>query len=327
MQGNRDALRAFISAQSVPDPVATRAAASAFFAKDASINVVHPFNEVEGADGYCDVILGSIANAFRGLHRRDYIVMAGTFEGQDWVTSTGHLCGHFAKDWLGIRATGTLTYLRFGEFHRMVDGKAVESYVFIDIPELMIATGQWPIQSSPGRDRGYTGFLPGPATQDGLLFDDQDAAESDRSYELVSEMLSRLATKDEAWRPYWHDNMLWYGPAAFGSFIGIEDFAGFQVPFEQAFEDWRGGSMGGGRTRHFTRFGDGNYTCSGGWPSLSGAQIGDFLDQKPTNKMLYMRVCDWWRREGDLLMENWVFVDIPHVLLQMDYDVFVELNS
>ena len=35
-----------------------------------------------------------------------------------------------------------------------------------------------------------------------------------------------------------------------------------------------------------------------------------------------MRVCDWWRREEDLLVENWVFVDIPHVLLQMGVDLF-----
>ena len=35
-----------------------------------------------------------------------------------------------------------------------------------------------------------------------------------------------------------------------------------------------------------------------------------------------MRVCDWWRREGDLLVENWVFVDVLDVLLQMGYDLF-----
>ena len=33
-----------------------------------------------------------------------------------------------------------------------------------------------------------------------------------------------------------------------------------------------------------------------------------------------MRVCDWWRRENQLLVENWVFVDVPHALLQLGYD-------
>ena len=36
---------------------------------------------------------------------------------------------------------------------------------------------------------------------------------------------------------------------------------------------------------------------------------------------------DWWRREGDLLVENWVFVDIPHVLLQMGYDLFANMTE
>ena len=38
-------------------------------------------------------------------------------------------------------------------------------------------------------------------------------------------------------------------------------------------------------------------------------------------------LCVWWRREGDLLVENWVFVDIPHVLTQMDYDLFAEIEK
>jgi hypothetical protein len=36
---------------------------------------------------------------------------------------------------------------------------------------------------------------------------------------------------------------------------------------------------------------------------------------------------DWWCREGDLLIENWVFVDIPHVLLQMGYDLFANMTE
>ena len=45
-----------------------------------------------------------------------------------------------------------------------------------------------------------------------------------------------------------------------------------------------------------------------------------FLGQEPTNERIFMRVCDWWRRENQLLVENWVFVDVPHALLQLGYD-------
>jgi hypothetical protein len=38
-----------------------------------------------------------------------------------------------------------------------------------------------------------------------------------------------------------------------------------------------------------------------------------------------MRVADWWRREGDVLRENWVLIDLPNLLLQMDVDLFGRL--
>lgn len=324
---NRTALRAYVSALGTPNFNRYSKAVGQFFAPDADINICHPFNEISGGAGYIAKFLQPLMQSFEQLHRTDYIAMAGSFEGAEWVTTTGYYVGHFTSPWLGIKPSGALAYLRFGEFHRMQDGQAVESYVYLDIPELMIACGQWPITSSPGVNRGYTGFLPGPASLDGLQWKDTDSERSESSYQMVTKMLQGLATADEAWRPYWHENMMWYGPAAFGSFVGIENFAGFQVPFEQTFSEWIGGSVKGSQTKHFTRFGDGDYVCSGGWPSLNCVQIKPFLDQEPAGKRLYMRVCDWWRREGDLLRDNWVFVDIPHVLLQMGYDLFGDLEK
>ncbi len=131
------------------------AAAQRFFAADANINIVHPFNEIAGADAYCEHFLKPLLTAFEGLYRRQYVAMTGEFEGATWVSATGYYVGHFARDWIGIRATDKLTYLRFGEFFRVEDGKAVESYIFLDIPELMISCGQWPLSYVPGRSRPY----------------------------------------------------------------------------------------------------------------------------------------------------------------------------
>ena len=291
-----------------------------FFNENANINVVHPFNQIAGSKAYLEHFLLPLQKSFRGLYRRDDIFMSGEFEGQKWVSSTGYYVGQFIKDWIGISATGLLSYLRYGEFHRIKNSKAVQSYIFLDIPELMIACSQWPLDIGPGQSRGYTGLIQGPASQDGVLKENCDPKEGQLSYQIVSDMLSKLATKDEAWRPYWHKDMMWYGQGAFGSFIGIDEFASFQVPFESQFEGWSGGSKNNGYTKHFTRFGDGNYTCSGGWPSLTGINVKPFLGQMPTNERVFMRVCDWWRRENDSLIENWVFVDVPHALLQLGYD-------
>lgn len=323
----KSALRTFCEAQTKPGEPGFAAAAQAFFAQDAAINMVHPFNELDGAAGYVDGFLVPLHRSFSHLRRSAYLAFGGIFEGSTWVTSTGYYTGQFEAPFLGIKPTGTLAHLRYGEFHRMEGGRAIESYIYLDLPELMIAAGQWPIADSPGLHPGFTGFLPGPTTQDGLQWGASDAGRSAGSLDIVKTMLLKLATPDEAWRPYWRDDMLWYGPAAFGSFVGIEEFAGFQVPFEQTFSEWIGGLVPGSLTKQFTRFADGDYICSGGWPALNAVQIKPFLGQPPEGKRLFMRVCDWWRREGDLLVENWVFVDIPHVLLQMDYDLFAEIEK
>jgi hypothetical protein len=300
---------------------------STFFGSDASINVVHSFNYCAGPDAYLADVIAPLQTAFDELYRRDDIVMAGRFEGADWISATGYYVGHFARDWIGIRAPGKLCYLRFGEFHRMDGGKSVESFVFLDIPELMIACNQWPIATGPGQTRGHTGIIQGPASHDGILLSAGDPLEAEKSYQIVSDMLLKLAAEDEAWRPYWHDNMMWYGPGAFGSFVGIEEFAGFQLPFESQFDGSSGGSSNNGMTWHFTRYGDGDYTCSCGWPSLTSVNVKPFLEQPVSNERVFFRVCDWWRFVGDLLAENWVFVDIPHALLQPGFDIFADLRS
>ncbi|MEJ6402017.1 hypothetical protein [Yoonia sp. 2307UL14-13] len=316
---NRQPYLTYSAAHRHPDGFTS--AANTFFAADAKINIVHPFNDLNGPAAYHETVISPLKAAFDGLYRRDDIVMAGHFQNGDWISATGYYVGHFHQNWIGIKAPDRLSYLRYGEFHRMENDRAVESYIFLDLPELMIACNQWPIAIGPGLNRGHTGMIQGPATQDGIMTSAPEPTEGKKSYQIVTDMLAGLATKDEAWRPYWHDNMMWYGPGAFGSFVGIDRFASFQVPFESQFDGWSGGSAGNGLTKHFTRFGEGNYTCSGGWPSLTGISIKPFLGQEPTNERVYFRVCDWWRREGELLAENWVFVDVPHALLQFGHNV------
>ena len=133
-----------------------------------------------------------------------------------------------------------------------------------------------------------------------------------------------LATPNEQWRPYWHSIMMWYGPAAFGRFVDIEEFQKFQIPFEAAFEGWGGRLSPHTPTRHFTRFADDTYSCIKGWPSVQGTHTKAYLGFKPTQITTRFRVCDWYRLEGDKIEENWVFVDIPDALLQWGYDMIAE---
>lgn len=298
-------------------------AVNAFFAKDAKINIVHPFNELAGPTAYYDVFLSSLQAAFNNLYRRNDIVFGGEFDGSEWVTSTGYYVGHMCSDWLGMPASNRLTYLRFGEFHRIESGRAVETYIFLDLPELMIDLGVWPITQSVGFNR----FRPGPATHDGVNFQASNPEQSANTLDMVQKMLIGLNTPNKDWEPYWDQNMVWYGPAAFGAYVGREQFESFQVPFEKSFEGWSGGlTPGNTLTKHSVRTADGNYACLCGWPSVTGTHVKTFLDQPATGKRVFMRVSDWWRRDEHRLMENWVIVDVPHLLQQLGADLFDDMR-
>lgn len=300
-----------------------------FFHANARIHVVQPINELTGAAAFFSTVLEPMLAAFDNLYRRTDMLFGGEYKGGEWVTGHGHFVGTFARDWLGIPASGEIIWLHFAEFHRMKDGKAEETYFYFDMIDLLRQIGKWPLP----RSLGYEGFVAGPATSDGVIMSKRDPKESAISLKMVDDMLGQLYTEDEGWRPYWHRNMYWYGPSGYGSFIGIDGFARFQLPYESIFDPGRiattyrrsGDPALDKRIKgHFARFADGNYIASGGWPSHGGFMVKPWLGIEAKRQMFTVRVADFWRREGDVLVENWVFVDLVDMLLQLDYDVFRE---
>ena len=74
---------------------------------------------------------------------------------------------------------------------------------------------------------------------------------------------------------------------------------------------------------HFIQIGDGNYAVTGGWGYLQATHGGnDFLGMPATGKNIEMRVMDFYRCDEVTICENWVPIDIPHILMQMGVDVF-----
>lgn len=45
------------------------------------------------------------------------------------------------------------------------------------------------------------------------------------------------------------------------------------------------------------------------------------------NKSLDFNGLDWWRREGDQYVQNWVFVDMVHLFAQMGVDLFERMRA
>ena len=310
-----------------------KSAINIFFDKDAIINVVEPVNEIKGKEELINKFFLPMLNSFPDLYRRTDIFFAGISKNQEWVTSSGHFVGTFENNWMGIPANNKLTYLRYGEFHRMQNGQAVETYLFFDLIDLLRQIDKWPLIT---KSLGDENFIPGPITSEGILLETQNLKETKTSLVMVEEMLKNLYTKEQSWRKYWHPNMMWYGPSGYGSYIGVDGFARFQLPYESVFDPYRKSSVAmtcekGSKLDlavkgHFARFAEGNFVASGGWPSHGGHLCKEWLGIQPKGQQFTCRVSDWWRRDGDTLVENWVFVDLIDMLKQLDYDVFKETN-
>ena len=264
------------------------------------------------------------------LERRDEILIGGAFDGRDYVGAVGHLCGTFKSPWLGIAPTGGTMYLRYGEYHRMAGGKVDQSTVLFDVLDFIRQAGIWPLAPM----LGSVEMWPGPITSDGILLDEQDPELSAHSIRLVLDMHRALNEYDDSKGKgreglltmpqvkYWHPKMMWYGPAGIGTSRGLEGFVDVhQLPFRFAFPNRE--AIG-----HYVRFGDGKYAATGGWPSLYSKHLGgNFLGLPPTGKELYWRVMDFYLNEGELIRENWVPIDMIHVLLQMGVDVIGRLRK
>jgi predicted ester cyclase len=286
----------------------------------ASFNFCAPFGPVSNLSS--DVWSPLLA-AIPDLERRTDILMSGRFNDGDWFASTGFFVGHFEAPLWGIAPTKRPIGLRYGWFDRVEGDKVAESYVIFDVARLMIEAGHWPLAPQLGHV-----WSPAPETQDGVSLDPADPAGSDKSLKLVEAMIAGLMQYDRrslssmGMARFWTPQFGWYGPGGIGSARGHRDYErAHQGPFLRTFPDRVGGN-------HKCRIGEGDYVASTGWPSIRATHMGDgWLGLPATNKPITMRVMDFWRRDGDWLAENWVFIDMIDLLNQIGVDVFARMHA
>lgn len=61
--------------------------------------------------------------------------------------------------------------------------------------------------------------------------------------------------------------------------------------------------------------------------SIHATHSGSLFGLAPTGRTVDIRVMDWWRRHRNLLVENWIFMDFPHLFLQLGIDLFDRMRS
>lgn len=279
---------------------------------------MHPFYEQQGAGAVADVFWKPLRTAFRPIQRRQDIFMAGTSEidGTDWVCSMGHLMGLFDEDWLGIPRTRKMTFLPYADFNRITEGKISETGFFCDIISVMQQAGVNPLPIQTGAAL----LTPGPRTHDGLLFEAQDPADTEQTSTLVNQMLqdltgSELHSSRNELAQTWHQDMIWFGPAGIGATYTIDRYEEqHQGPFQDGLDniEFHG---------HVSRFAEGAYAGWFGWSNLTLTPAGGFMGLPASDWTVEMRVVDIYRREGDKLAENWIFIDMLHFLKQQGLDV------
>jgi predicted ester cyclase len=283
-----------------------------------------PIDETQGRAGLKDRFWRPLLYSFPDFERQDEIVLAGEFRESVWVASTGHFIGTFEHDWLGIPANRQATYIRYGEILKIEGDKIAGGHLILDIVGV---ARQAAIDLVP-RGLGAELLTPAPMTHDGVRRTNGPDAESLKSLRLVEAMIAGLMQYDRktlssmGQERFWHPDMMWYGPSGIGTSRGLSGFQNYhQQPFLAFIPDRVGGN-------HVARIGDGNYVASGGWPSINATSSGApwISTPLPAGRRVTMRVMDFWRREGDLLKENWVFIDIPDVFRQFGIDVFAPLR-
>lgn len=266
-----------------------------------------PIGEGDGEAFVRDRLTIPLHAAFSHLHVRTDLSFAGRFDGAEWTATSGHLLGLFTRPLFGIPPSGRAAHLRFGCFQRVEASVAQESLLLLDLPALMLQVGTWPLAPP----LGSTFMAPPPARR-------TPGANSDDTLGLVEQMIAGLLRYDGqslasmGMRDFWTTDFCWHGPAPIGSFVGHEDYErGHQRPFLAAFPDRVGGN-------HRARIAAADLAASCGWPSIRATHSGGaWLGLAGTGRHVEMRVMDFWRAEGDRLAENWVMIDLLHLLEQL----------
>ena len=285
----------------------------------------HPFHEQQGAEAVADVFWTPLRGSLKNMQRREDIRMAGAnaMDGfaSVWVVSMGHLMGLFDAPWLGIAPTGKMAFLRYCEFNKVEDGKVTETAMYFDIPHLMMQAG---LQPFPPQTAAHL-VQPGPMTHDGLMFDPQPPEEGEKTLATINAMISDLGqwksglSLEDELRRTWAEDMIWWGPAGIGATYTIGRYA------KQHSGPFRAGFTDRSKTNHICRLAEGSFGGFFGWPNFTARPTGGFMGMPATGKAGEFRVIDIYRREGDKLAENWIFIDLLHFWNQQGVDILARM--
>jgi len=302
--------------------------------EDVIWNGFDPVNQLQGIESFCNDFWKPLLHSFPDLTRQTHIFMGGksngridgdtSKDGKMWISGTGYFNATFANDYLNIPAHGKKVKIRWGDFSHIENGKIVEVYFLLDLIDLMQQVGLYVLPPSKGKDNIY----PTPKANDGVLLKMKNEKISDYSLTHIRQFIFEgLNVFDESdlksmgMADYFHPNIKWYGPGGIGACLSFKEFEDLhQKPWLVAYPDRQVQNLN-------ALIAEGNYSGGPGWAGVKATHAGQYLDCPATQKKIDFNGLDWWKREDEMYIENWVFVDMIHLFRQFGIDLFERMKA
>ncbi len=285
-----------------------------------------PIGTLHGPEAFLDSFWAPLRQAFPDLRRQCHILCGGPSRGKIDGGKDGRMCvggtglfhATFARDWLGIQATRKPVSIRWGEIYIVENGWINEMYTILDVVDLAQQAGVHLLPPSRGKD----GIYPPPLNDDAVLLERQNETRTARTLDLIRRFIFEgLNVYDQAslesmgLANFFIPDIKWYGPGGIGACYGIDEFEQFhQRHWLTAFPDREVLDID-------CLYAEGDYTGAAGWPDVIATNNGEYLGVPASGSRLEVIGLDYWRRDGDKFIENWVFVDMVHLFRQMGVDL------
>ncbi len=331
-QRNKQRVRDFWQALDRADIDAAARLAHGILARDHVWHGPDPIGDLEGVEAWASNFWQPLTYAFPDIARETHLFFGGRSsgridganDGRMWVCGTGFLNATFENDYLAIPATGGPVSIRWGEFCRVDDDRIIETYLLLDLVDLMQQAGFEVLPPS----RGIDGLYPPPQAGDGLLLDAQDERTSAHTLDHIRRFIfdalnsyDQSELKSMGIADYFHPEVHWYGPGGIGACLSLAAFEeNHQKHWLRAFPDRQVQDLD-------ALIAEGPYSGAPGWAGVKATHTGDYLDVAATHKPVVFNGLDFWKLENERYVENWVFVDMIHLFRQFGIDLFGRLKE
>lgn len=285
-----------------------------------------PFGSGRGIDSWFARLISPLTQAMPILRRETHMLFGGRSsanldghgDGAYWVTATGYLHGALQSDWLGFKVGGQSLRLRWADFFKFDEDGITSAFSLIDIVDFLQQIGCDPFPPS----KGERFIFPSPLGVDGLRNQEETSDETTKTMNLVRGLLyDGLNSFDETnlesmgIERFFHSSFRWYGPGGIGACMNLEEFqTRHQRPWLVAFPDRKAVHLD-------NLICDGPFCGSAWWDGVAATHLGAYLGVEATGKKLLISGIDYWLRDGDKFIENWVFIDFVDLFYQLGYDL------